>query len=343
MLPEVPRDRQLELFRRMLRIRRFEEELLHLTRDGYNFGHFHLYIGEEAIAVPALGLLAPDDSTASTFRNHGHLLARGADPGRLFAEIMGKATGYCKGKSGTLHATSRELGFLSTSAAVGGVVPLATGAGFAAKQLGTKRVSVCCFGDGAMEEGAFYEAINLAALWALPVIYLCENNSFGAPGVSAGEYSSSTISAARLADLPAAFRVPVVVVDGTDAGAVHRAMSDAIARARSGGGPSFIEAQVFRWPGSRPLWPALLTGVTDLAMAWDPARIPVEHREWHTTHDCVLRYARELLAAGAVTTEALQHLDGQVRAEIARGRTFALESPEPAPEAALEDVFAPHN
>ncbi len=340
MLPDVPRDRILELYRRMLLIRRFEEELLHLTDGGYNFGHFHLYIGEEAIGVPALGQLGPEDSTATTFRNHGHLLARGADPGRLLAEIMGKATGYCKGKSGTLHATSRELGFLSTSAAVGGVLPLATGAGFAAKQLGTKRVSVCCFGDGAMEEGAFYESINLAALWALPVIYLCENNSFGAPGVSAGEYSSSTISAARLADLPAAFRVPTAVVDGTDTGAVHRAMRDAIGRARGGGGPSFIEAQVYRWPGNRPLWPKLLTGTTDPAMAWDPARIPTEHTEWHTTHDCVLRYTRELLAAGAATRDAVLAMDGEVRAAIARARAFALESPEPAPEAALEDVFA---
>ena len=299
MLPDVPRDRLLELYRRMLLIRRFEEELLHLTDGGHNFGHFHLYIGEEAIGVPALAQLGPEDSTATTFRNHGHLLARGADPGRLLAEIMGKATGYCKGKSGTLHATVRELGFLSTSAAVGGVLPLATGAGFAAKQLGTKRVSVCCFGDGAMEEGAFYESINLAALWALPVIYLCENNSFGAPGVSAGEYSSSTIS-----------------------------------------GPSFIEAQVYRWPGNRPLWPKLLTGTTDPAMAWDPARIPKDHAEWHTTHDCVLRYTRELLAAGAATPDAVLAIDGEVRAAIARARAFALESPEPAPEAALEDVFA---
>ena len=340
MLRDLPPQRLLELYRRMLLIRRFEEELFHLTKAGHSFGHFHVYIGQETIGVPALGQLAPDDYVATTFRNHGHLLARGADPGRLLAEIMGKATGYCKGKGGTLHATVKELGFLSTSASVGGVLPLATGAGFAAKQLGTRRVSVCCFGDGAMEEGAYFEAINIAALWALPVIYLCENNSLGAPGTQAGEYASSTIAAARLTDLATAFQVPAVMVDGTDAAAVHRAMGEAVGRAR-GGGPSFIEVQVRRWPGSRPLWPELLTGVTEVAMAWDPSRIRTDHADWHTTHDCVLRFTRELLAAGVATREQVVELDAEVRAEMARASRFAVESPEPVPEGALADVFAP--
>jgi pyruvate dehydrogenase E1 component alpha subunit len=339
MLPDLPPQRLLDLYRRMLLIRRFEEELFHLTKAGYAFGHFHVYIGQETIGVLALGQLAPDDYVATTFRNHGHLLARGADPGRLLAEIMGKATGYCKGKGGTLHATVKDLGFLSTSASVGGVLPLATGAGFAAKQLGTDRVSVCCFGDGAMEEGAYFEAINIAALWALPVIYLCENNSLGAPGTKAGEYASSTIAAARLTDLATAFQVPATMVDGTDAGAVHRAMGEAIGRARRGG-PSFIEVQVKRWPGSRPLWPELLTGVTDLAMAWDASRIPPDHADWYTTHDCVLGFTRELLAAGVATREQVVELDAEVRAELARASRFARESPDPAPEDAHADVFA---
>jgi pyruvate dehydrogenase E1 component alpha subunit len=341
MLPHLPRARLLELYRRMLLIRRFEEELFHLNTAGHHFGHFHLYIGQESIGVPALGLLDPDDYVATTFRNHGHLLARGADPGRLLAEIMGKATGYCRGKSGTLHVTARELGFLSTSAMVGGVIPIGTGAGFAGKQLGTRQVAVCCFGDGAMEEGAYFESVNLAALWALPVIYLCENNSLGAPGTKAGEYSSSTIAAARLTDLATAFRIPASTVDGTDARAVHQAMAEAIARARGGRGPSFIEAQVVRWPGSRPLWPELVTGVTDLAMAWDPARIPEAHAAWHADHDCLLRFTRELLVAGHLAPEGALALDREVCGEMARASAFALESPEPAPEAALEDVFAP--
>ncbi len=341
MLPDLPPERLLELYRKMLLIRRFEEGLILLTKAGHSFGHFHLYIGQETIGVPALSLLGPDDYIATTHRNHGHLLARGADPGRLLAEIMGKATGYCKGKSGTLHATVRDLGFLSTSAVVGGVIPTATGAAFAAKKLDTRQVSVCCFGDGAMEEGAFFEAVNIAALWALPVVYLCENNSLGAPGAKAGEYASSTIAAARLADLAAAFRVPAVVVDGADAAAVHRAMSEAVARARGGGGPTFVEAQAVRWPGSRPLWPDLVTGETDLAIAWDPARIPREHADWHATHDGLLRLTRDLLLAGVAGPEKVMALDKKVRADVARATRFALKSPYPAPAAALEDVFAP--
>ena len=341
MLPDLPRDGLLALYRRMLLIRRFEEGLVLLTKAGHSFGHFHLYVGQETIGVPALSLLAPDDHIATTHRNHGHLLARGADPGRLLAEIMGKATGYCRGKSGTLHATVRDLGFLSTSAVVGGAIPTATGAAFAAKKLGTRQVVLCCFGDGAVEEGAFFEAVNMAALWALPAIYLCENNSLGAPGAKAGEYASSTIAAARLIDLAAAFGVPAVAFDGADAGAAHRAVADAIARARGGGGPTFLEARAVRWPGSRPLWPDLVTGETDLAMAWDPARVPHEHAEWHATHDGLLRFTRDLVAAGAAGREEILALDAEVRGGLARATQFALDSPYPAPNTALEDVFAP--
>ncbi len=340
MLPDIPKDRWLAWLRRMLLIRRFEEHLILLTKAGHGFGHFHLYIGQETTGVPAVDLLAPDDFIATTHRNHGHLLARGADPGRLLAEIMGKATGYCKGKSGTLHATVRTLGFLSTSAIVGGALPLATGAAFAAKQRGTKQVSLCCFGDGAMEEGAFFEALNIAALWRLPVIFLCENNSFEALGQAAGEYPTSIISAAELSEIPKPFRVPSLAVDGTDVAAVYRAMGEAVARARGGGGPSFIEARTVRWPGSRPLWPDLLTGETDLTFAWDEAQIPQPYREWHRRQDGLLRFLRELLAARVTDPDEVLVLDAEAKAAIEGAVQFALESPEPAPAAALEDVFA---
>ncbi len=341
MLAEVPKDRALAWLRRMLLIRRFEERLILLTKAGHGFGHFHLYIGQETTGVPAIDLLAAGDFIATTHRNHGHLLSRGADPGRLLAEIMGKATGYCKGKSGTLHATVRDLGFLSTSAIVGGVLPLATGAAFAAQQRGTGQASLCCFGDGALEEGAFFEALNLAALWRLPVIFLCENNSLEALGQAAGEYPTSIISAADLSEIPRPFRVPSVAVDGTDVAAVHGAMAEAVGRARAGGGPSFIEARTVRWPGSRPLWPDLLTGETDLTFAWDGARIPEPYREWHRRQDGLLRFVRELLAAGATDAYEALALDAEARATVERAVQFALESPEPAPAAALEDVFAP--
>jgi pyruvate dehydrogenase E1 component alpha subunit len=341
MVPDVPQGRLRQWLRRMFLIRRFEERLVLLTKAGHGFGHFHLYIGQETTGVPAIDLLRPDDFLATTHRNHGHLLARGADPGRLLAEIMGKATGYCKGKSGTLHASVRELGFLTTSAIVGGVVPVATGGGFAARQRGTTQVSLCCFGDGAIEEGAFFEALNIAALWKLPVIYLCENNSFEALGQQAGEYPTSIISAADLSEIPRPFRVPCVAVDGTDVAAVHAAFGEAAARARAGGGPSFIEARTVRWPGSRPLWPELLTGETDLAMAWDETEIPESYPEWHRRQDGLLRFVREVLAARLADRGEVLALDAEAKDAVERAVGFALASPEPAPAAALEDVFAP--
>jgi len=340
MLPDLPRERLLGLYRTMLVMRRFEEALILITKAGISVGHFHVYIGQECTGAPALSLLRAGDTAFTTHRNHGHLLARGAEPGRVMAEILGKATGYNKGKGGTLHVAARELGFLSTSGIVGGILPLATGAAFAARQQGSDGVSLCLFGDGVLEEGVFYEAINLAALWSLPVIYLCENNSLEAPGLKAGEYPSSTIAARRLVDLARSFGIPATAVDGTDAGAVYRAMQRAIRRARRGKGPTFIEARTVRWPGSRPLWPELATGETDLARAWDSGRIPEQHAEWHRTQDGLLRFTRELLEAGRITQDGVLQLDQEARSEIELARRFALESPDPAPEAALEDIFA---
>lgn len=340
MVPELTPEKLLEWYRVMLLIRRFEESLVLLQRAGQSFGHFHLYIGHETIGVPAVALLGAGDFLFTTHRNHGHLLARGADPGRLLAEILGKATGYNRGKGGTLHVAVPELGVPCTSAMVGDALPMATGAAFAAKRLGDGRISACLFGEGALEEGVFYESLNLAALWALPVIFLCENNSLGALGQKAGEYPSSTIAAPDLAAVPRPFGVPSASVDGTDVAAVHRAMVEAVARARRGEGPTFIEARVVRWPGSRPLWPDLVTGETDLAMAWDSGRIPDAHREWHLNQDGLLRFTRELVESGRATREALLATDRRARAEVERAVRFALESPDPAPETAFEDVFA---
>ena len=341
MLPDLAPARLVGLYRVMLLIRRFEESLIKLHVSGHSFGHYHLYIGQEVTGAFTLPFLEPEDVIFVTHRNHGHLLARGADPGRMLAEILGKATGYNKGKGGTLHITPRELGVLHASALVGGVVPVATGAGFACKRRGTKHVSLCLFGDGALEEGAFYEAINLAALWKLPVIYLCENNSLEALGQKAGEYFISTVAAAELTDLAKAFRVPAFVVDGTDARAVHQVFTAALQRARQGDGPTFIEARTVRWPGSRPLWPVLtLTGETDPAMAWDEKRIPKESAEWHRHRDPVLGFTRELLSASVITRDGVLALDQEVRNEIARAVEFAVSSPHPALESSMEGVFA---
>jgi TPP-dependent pyruvate/acetoin dehydrogenase alpha subunit len=339
-LPKLPRKKLLDLYKTMLVMRRFEEALLRVAKSGVSFGHFHVYIGQECTGAPALSLLRSGDTVFTTHRNHGHLLARGADAGKLMAEILGKATGYNKGKGGTLHTAVSELGFLSTSGIVAAGIPLATGAAFAAKESKTRGVSICLFGDGALEEGVFHESVNLAALWSLPVVYLCENNSAGALGQKAGEYSSSTIAARSLLDLVTPYGIPAVSVDGTDVRAVHQAVEKALTRARKGQGPTFIETKTFRWPGTRPLWPELLTGETDLTRAWNPKAIPKQYGDWHRKQDGLMRFTRELLKSRYATPEDILGMDREAQATIERAVRFALESPDPKPESALDDVFA---
>jgi pyruvate dehydrogenase E1 component alpha subunit len=322
----------------MLRIRRFEEALIELGKT-HPLGHFHVYIGEEATGVPALALLEPGDVSYTTHRNHGHLIARGAEPGPMVAEILGRSSGTNRGKSGTLHLAVSRLGFPATSASVGGCLPLAVGSGFAFRELGLDRVSVCLFGDGALEEGAWHEAANIAALRQLPVVFLCENNSLGAPPKGSGDYPSSTLAVRTLADLAAPFDLPRIGVDGSDAGAVHDATSEAIARARSGGGPSFIEAQTVRWPGNKGVWPELVTGPLRVAYAWDPSAVPDSYRTWFLEQDPVVRYARELLEAG-VPHPDLQAIENAATQEMDAAVQFALDSSWPAPSEAFEDVFA---
>lgn len=337
-LPPLQPSRLLDQLRSMLRIRRFEEALIELA-GSHDVGHFHVYIGQEATGVPALDLLEPGDVGYTTHRNHGHLIARGVDPAAMLAEILGKATGTNRGKGGTLHLASAAHGFPTTSSSVGGPIPIAVGSAFAFRELGNGRVSVALFGDGALEEGAWHESANIAALRQLPVIFLVENNSLEALGQKANEYPSSTLAAAPLATLAEPFGFPIAVVDGTDAAAVHAAMAAAIARARTLEGPSYVEAQTVRWPGSRPLWPQLLTGATDLDMAWDASRIGDEYRAWHERQDGVLRFVRELLDVGATTRENVLAIDAAARAEMADAVTFALDSPLPEPQEALKHAY----
>lgn len=338
MLPDLPRDRLLDIHRRMLVIRRFEEALIALT-ERFDVGHFHVYIGQEVTGVAALEQLEPGDVGFTTHRNHGHLLARGVDPAKMLAEILGRATGTNGGKGGTLHLASYAHGFPTTSAATGGCVPLATGAAFGFHRRKEDRVSVCLFGDGALEEGAYWESVNIASLEQLPIIFLCENNSLQAVGQRANEYPSSTLAAKHLTDMAAPFGVPTVMIDGLDAKAVHDTMAAAVARARGGGGPTFIEAQTVRWAGSKPLWPELRTGRTELDMAWGARGTEGEHQAWYEKEDGVLGYTRELLTAGLVEPEDVVALDREVVAEIDAAVEFALDSPFPPADAALRDVF----
>jgi pyruvate dehydrogenase E1 component alpha subunit len=339
MLPDIPSDQILEQLNVAILIRRFEEELINLAGER-DIGHFHVYIGQEMTGVPALHLLKRGDLSFTTHRNHGHLLARGVPAHQMYAEILGKENGMMGGRGGTLHLCSMEHGFPTTSSAVGGATPLATGAAFGMQKLGQDRVSVCLFGDGALEEGSWHESINIAAMEKLPVIYLCENNSLEALGQKAGEYPSSTLAATDLIDLVTPFGVPTIQIDGCDAGAVHAAMSEALERARNGGGSTFIEARTVRWPGNRPIWPELQTGETNLAMAWDESLIPDEHRIWHSRQDAVLTFVREIVAADLIEPQDILAMDDAIRADMKAGVQFAIDSNYPDAELAMEMALA---
>jgi pyruvate dehydrogenase E1 component alpha subunit len=338
MPPDTRVDAGILQFRTMLRIRRFEEALVRLAAT-HDFGHYHVAIGQEATAVPALEQLQEGDVSYTTHRNHGHLIARGVDPKRMLAEIFGRAGGTNRGKSGTLHLASAAHGFPTTSASVGGCLPLAVGSAFAFRELGRDRVSVCLFGDGALEEGAWHEAANIAALRRLPVVFLCENNAFEGAGQKARGYHESSLAVEQLTHLAEPFGIPTAAIDGADAEAVAATVRVAIERARRGDGPTFVEARTIRWPGNRMQWPQMVTGETDVRYAWDEGLIPETHREWFGEQDGLLRALRRLIGAG-VDRAAIERLDEEVRSQMEAAIAFADASPWPPPEAALEDVYA---
>ena len=332
-------DQNSAILDRMLLIRRFEEMLIDLAGD-HNFGHYHLYIGEEATGATVVESLTETDLLLTTWRNHGHLLARGGDPGRMVAEILGRVDGYNKGRGGTLHLTVRDVGFLSTSGLVGGAVGLASGAGFTLKQAGEGNICVVFFGDGAMEEGVVFEAMNLASLWSLPVLFVCENNNSGAISTQEGGFPSSEIAASRISDIPKSLNIKSELVDGADVVAVHAVIAEAVGGMRKGSGPAFIETYTERWPGSRPLWPTQATGVTQLAAAWDPSLITGVYADWIDEYDPLLRFIRNQLDAGLLSQDKLLEHDTQICSQITEARAFGEASALPDPESALDGVFA---
>ena len=340
MAEALPEKLKWRFLKKMLLIRRFEEAVVKLANEGNFRGHYHLYIGQEGTGVPAIAALGPEDHLATTHRNHGHVLSRGADPGAALAEILGRSGGLNGGRGGTIHLCEPSLGFLSTSGVVGGCISLAVGGGYACRQRKDGSLSMALFGDGALEEGVSFEALNIASLWRLPVVFMCENNSAGAMGVAKGGYPTLVHASADLRLIPQSVGIRTVRVDGIDTSAVHEAVTDAVARCRSNEGPVFIEAMTPRWAGSNPLWPELATGITDVRMATGEVPCAGPHRQWYEEHDPVLRLARELSAAGSAAHGRIRDLDASIGNTIAAAVRFALDSPLPAPESALEHVFA---
>jgi pyruvate dehydrogenase E1 component alpha subunit len=316
---------------RMLLMRRFEEMVITLAR-AHKLGRQHLAIGNEALGAAALMQLADGDLIYTTHRNHGHMIARGVDPGQALAEILGREGGLCGGRGGTWHMTDPSRGFQSTSAMVGGSIGLSVGGGFALKHQNKPNVAVALFGDGALDEGIAYEALNIASLYALPMLFLCENNS------KEGEAQTSRLATKELVAVPRALKIACASVDGGDAEAVEQAVVAALAHVRGGNGPYFLEAQLVRWPGSHQIVHEFTTGVTDVTAAWDTAKASNEHAAWQRT-DPILRSARTLIARGVLTREDVIALDSEANAAMAKARAYAEANPYPKPETALAHAF----
>jgi pyruvate dehydrogenase E1 component alpha subunit len=332
--------RSVDIFTKMIAMRRFEEVVFDLHEEGEFAGHYHLYIGQEGTGAAAMASLGPDDRIFSTHRNHGHLIARGADPNACMAEILGRATGLNGGRGGTFHLSDPTLGMPHTSALVGGAVPLAAGGAFAAKLKKTGGVGVAMFGDGCFEEGVVYETLNLARLWHLPVIFLCENNTPGAVLKTDGGSNTSNLPQGRVIDTPRALGIESLEVDGGDAGAVDALFSDGAARVRATGEPLFIEALSERWPGNNFGYPRMVTGKTDVSMIWDESAIEGDHSDWFRTHDPLFRLGRSLIADGAATPDRIAAIDRAATETMAKAKDFALSSPYPDIETLPDYVLA---
>jgi len=298
--------------------------------------------GQDAAAVGAWAALEPTDYLFTTHRNHGHVLARGGEPTRILAEILGREGGYSRGRAGGFHVAAPRLGILHTSAIVGGSIPLAAGAAFAAKRSATSQVALVFFGDGAMEEGVFGETMNIAQLWHLPVVFFMENNSVSATERTTRGSPTSEHSAHALTDVPRAYGLTTESVDGADLEQVLAVSRRAVDAARDGHGPFFVESRTSRWPGNYGSSPTLsLGGETDIAWTWSPEVAPEPPRRWLANSDPVLLLARRLLDTDGLTPQTLIAIDAEVREEIQAAARHALSSPEPSPEAVVELVLAP--
>lgn len=332
----------LRIFESMIRIRRFEEAMIKLFDEGAYRGHTHVYIGQEGIGAPIIDLLEDADLVFSTHRNHGHYIACGGDPGRGLAEILGRRDGVHGGRTGSAHLSSAENGMLWSTGLVGGSLGMAIGGAWPLKVAG-KGVSVAFFGDGALEEGIAYEALNVASLEKLPVLFICENNSIGAVGMSAGEWPSSTLNARLLTDVPASLSIESCQIDGSDAFQVYEAASAAIEKLRRGGGPVFIECQTTRWPGSRYARTRLVTGETNIAAAWASETVNGEHADWVCRADPVIVFARGIVERDLASRSELLDIDAATLETMKSARAFALACAFPAKETVFTHTFSGHD
>ena len=318
---EIPKEKLLEMYRTMVRIRRFEERTSKEFAAGKIPGSVHLYIGEEAVGTGVISHLQKEDYILSTHRGHGHLIAKGGKTDRAMAELFARKTGYCLGKGGSMHIADTDIGMLGAAGIVGSGITLANGAALSAVLRKTDQVTVCFFGDGASNRGSFHEGINLASVWCLPIIFVCENNLW-----AVSVPTSCSLKIHDIADRAVGYGIPGVVVDGMDVLAVHEVAGEAVARARSGGGPTLIEAKTYRYRGH-------FEGDSGVYR-------PKEEIETWLKKDPIKLYQEKLLEMKAITPEMAKKIDEEALAEMDAAVKFAEESPPPGPEEVLKGVYA---
>lgn len=309
------------MHRTMLTIRLFEERVDELVLKGQIHGTTHLYVGMEAVAVGVCSALRPEDYITSTHRGHGHCIAKGADLGRMMAELLGRETGYCKGKGGSMHIADLAQGNLGATGIVGSGIPIATGAALAIRMRKEGRVVACFFGDGAANQGGFHESLNLAAIWKLPVLYVCENNQYAMSGAA-----KEMFSIPKIAERASAYGLPGVTVDGNDVLAVRQAVSEAAARARRGDGPTFLTCETYRWKGHSR---------SDA----NRYRTKEEIAEWQKRCP-IARFRAHLETSGILDAQTAAIIERDIVGELEKAIQFAQDSPVPTLEGAEADIYA---
>lgn len=317
----MPKQKLAEMLRKMVEIRFFEEKVFELYGQNLVPGTIHLYAGEEAVAVGVCSVLEKTDYLTSTHRGHGHCIAKGADLSRTMAEILGKQTGYCKGKGGSMHIADFAIGMLGATAVVGAGLPIAVGAGLSAKLRGTKQVVACFFGEGASNQGTFHESLNIASVWGLPVVFVCENNLY-----AMGTRQSRVMNIENIADRASAYGFPGVMVDGNDVVAVYEASAIAVERARRCEGPTLIECKTYRRRGHSRVDPAKY-------------RPKDEVQEW-LGKDPIKLFKERLIQGNIFSEGEIVSVEKEVETRIEEAVRFALDSPFPMPTEALQDVYA---
>lgn len=320
---KISKEKLLDMYKTMVKARYFENKVIEVYQQGLMPGLAHLYVGEEAVAAGACGALNQDDYITSTHRGHGHLVAKGGDFKRMMAEIFGRATGYCKGKGGSMHIVDVSLGILGANGIVGGGLTLAMGSGLTSRVKKSGKVTVCFFGDGASNQGSFHEALNLASVWKLPVVYVCENNGYGI-SVSQARHQNIKDIALRAH----AYGIPGVIVDGNNVEEVYTAVSEAVARARKGEGPSLIECKTYRWRGHHE-------GDANRGGRY---RSQEEILSWETK--CPIQKTEAKLVQMGIPAQELEDFKSKIQQEIDEAVEFAKNSPWPDLSEVTTDVYA---